>query len=306
MATRLLLSYADESEERTRAVIRRVFSPSAKPSDDRIDQWRALQTWLRLGDNKVVIPFGDALADKIATGQLRTRRDAASVRALIEASALLHQAQRDRDGDAIVATLDDYTWVEAATSPGLDAIAAGTEVDTAAVATAISRLLKTKRRQSVQREAARRLAALLHTRFISAVPATNRMSTQADLYRLSTSPTAAYGEVKALAIQAGLAISMKDRRDVLAIALPSAPTTVRVGGRKLAQAMGVSYKIARLRLQRAIEDGAVVDETPSYETRNHPSGRALRPADSTHPQSSARQRAIPTPQTLRSAWDQRL
>ena len=163
MATRLLTSYADESEERTRTVIQRVFSPPLKPSDDRIEQWRALQIWLRLGPNKVVIPFGGVLADMIATGQLRMRRDAASVRALIEASALLHQAQRDRDGEAIVATLDDYAWAEAATSSGLDAIAAGSEVDTAAVASAIELLLKTERRRRVRHEAARLLAARLCT-----------------------------------------------------------------------------------------------------------------------------------------------
>jgi 5S rRNA maturation endonuclease (ribonuclease M5) len=54
----------------------------------------------------IVIPFADALTFPVAW--MRTRRDHARFLNLIEVSAFLHQYQRARQGEAIVATLADY------------------------------------------------------------------------------------------------------------------------------------------------------------------------------------------------------
>ena len=54
----------------------------------------------------VVIPFADKLS--FPTAWMRTRRDHARFLNLIEASAFLHQYQRERRGGAIVASLADY------------------------------------------------------------------------------------------------------------------------------------------------------------------------------------------------------
>jgi hypothetical protein len=54
----------------------------------------------------VVIPYADLLT--FPSAWMRTRRDHARFLNLIEVSAFLHQHQRERHGEAIVATLDDY------------------------------------------------------------------------------------------------------------------------------------------------------------------------------------------------------
>jgi len=54
----------------------------------------------------VVIPFADRLT--FPSAWMRTRRDHARFLNLIEVSAFLHQHQRARKGDAILAALDDY------------------------------------------------------------------------------------------------------------------------------------------------------------------------------------------------------
>jgi DNA primase len=54
----------------------------------------------------VVIPFAEVLT--FPTAWMRTRRDHARFLNLIEVSAFLHQHQRERRGEAIVASVDDY------------------------------------------------------------------------------------------------------------------------------------------------------------------------------------------------------
>jgi Mn-dependent DtxR family transcriptional regulator len=54
----------------------------------------------------VVIPFADRLT--FPSHWMRTRRDHARFLNLIEVSAFLHQFQRERQGGAIVASVDDY------------------------------------------------------------------------------------------------------------------------------------------------------------------------------------------------------
>jgi DNA-binding transcriptional ArsR family regulator len=54
----------------------------------------------------VVIPYADRLT--FPSAWMRTRRDHARFLNLVEVSAFLHQHQRERKGEAIVASLEDY------------------------------------------------------------------------------------------------------------------------------------------------------------------------------------------------------
>ena len=60
----------------------------------------------RLEGLPVVIPYADRLS--FPSAWMRTRRDHARFLNLIEVSAFLHQHQRQRQGGAIVAAVDDY------------------------------------------------------------------------------------------------------------------------------------------------------------------------------------------------------
>lgn len=113
LETRCLALRTDDSPEQTR----RIFAAIAdleSVSGDRVDfaPWHELQLWLEQQDNRVVIPFVDALAQLMPTSATRLRRDFVSVLCLVRAHAILHQATRDRDADGrIIATLDDYAAV---------------------------------------------------------------------------------------------------------------------------------------------------------------------------------------------------
>ena len=74
------------------------------------EPWLALQRWLELaGERRVVIPFARKLADLLPATAVRMRRDFSQLLTVIQTIALLHQAQRERDGQGrIIATLDDY------------------------------------------------------------------------------------------------------------------------------------------------------------------------------------------------------
>jgi len=70
----------------------------------------ALQSWLETaGERSVVISYATALADIVSAKHVRMRRDFRQLLTMIEAVALLHQCQRERDTSGrIVASLDDY------------------------------------------------------------------------------------------------------------------------------------------------------------------------------------------------------
>ena len=75
-------------------------------------RWHALQQAIALSPVQVLIPFAGELADLISPVAVRLRRDYATVLALIEAHALLHQRTRERSADgAVIATLEDYSVV---------------------------------------------------------------------------------------------------------------------------------------------------------------------------------------------------
>jgi len=76
-------------------------------------EWHALQTWLELaGCREVAIPYARKLAQMCNPTAVRLRRDFGKLLSLIQAHAILHQAQRERDEHGhIIATLADYAAV---------------------------------------------------------------------------------------------------------------------------------------------------------------------------------------------------
>jgi hypothetical protein len=108
--TRLLSLQVTDSQEQTRAVMRAIASDITRSVD--LSAWIALQEWLALTDNRVVIPYAEALAEKIPPIAVRLRRDFGQLLTLVRAHALLHQATRDRGEDGrIIATIQDYSAV---------------------------------------------------------------------------------------------------------------------------------------------------------------------------------------------------
>jgi hypothetical protein len=83
------------------------------------------------GGYEVSVPYHDAiiqahrqlLKHNPAARQLRLRRDVVSLRAAIEACAVIHKAQREIDEQGrIVATLDDYRRAHDAFDSGMSAL----------------------------------------------------------------------------------------------------------------------------------------------------------------------------------------
>jgi hypothetical protein len=110
-ATRCFELSMDESAEQTRRIHerQRVMKTSAglklREEAEAICRrhWNAQRL---LEGLSVVIPFADELS--FPSSWMRTRRDHARFLNLIEVSAFLHQHQREREGDAIVAGVADY------------------------------------------------------------------------------------------------------------------------------------------------------------------------------------------------------
>ena len=74
--------------------------------------WHELQRWLQASDNRVIIPFAEALAKLVNETAVTMRRAFPAILSLIEANAILHQASRQRMGDGvIVASPEDYRVV---------------------------------------------------------------------------------------------------------------------------------------------------------------------------------------------------
>ncbi len=110
-STRVLTVSILDSAEQTRLVLHaqadKANQSTVAPD---LSQWVALQKWLELaGERRVVIPFAHALADLVPATAVRMRRDFHQLLTVIQAVALLHQRQRERDSQGrIVASLDDY------------------------------------------------------------------------------------------------------------------------------------------------------------------------------------------------------
>ena len=130
LKTRLLVMDTDESGAQTVAIAKRILSQAGKAPD--LTPWLDLQTWLELdAPYRVEIPFKEAVftafgkwrAGFLEGSALRIRRDVSSILTAVEASAVLHKAQRKTNADgAIVAELADYKHAHAAFDEGLSTV----------------------------------------------------------------------------------------------------------------------------------------------------------------------------------------
>jgi hypothetical protein len=111
--TRMLSLGITDSPEQTKAVLKSLAAGAGKPNDtEQLPTWHALQTWLRYGEHRVVIPYAEVLAEKVPPVAVRLRRDFGALLSLIQAHAILHQASRERGSDGcLLATLEDYARV---------------------------------------------------------------------------------------------------------------------------------------------------------------------------------------------------
>jgi hypothetical protein len=114
LLTRLLSITISDSRDQTAAVVKEA-GRRAKLRPARIDTtaFIAAQQWLRLqGIREVVIPFAEDLAELTDTSAVRVRRDFPQLLSLLEASAFLHQRQRERDARGrVIASQEDYELV---------------------------------------------------------------------------------------------------------------------------------------------------------------------------------------------------
>jgi len=108
--TRLLSVTVTDTPEQTRRILMAATQPAAPANDGH--RWVALQEWLQRQAANVVISYAERLAGAIPPVSVRLRRDFPALLTLIQAHALLHQANRERDKDgAIVASIADYAAV---------------------------------------------------------------------------------------------------------------------------------------------------------------------------------------------------
>ena len=124
--TRMFSLTVSDTKEQTRLILDAL--AAERPSVD-FEEARALQEWIGLSDNRVVIPFAANLTAAVEPVAVRLRRDVKAVLSLIRAHAILHQAARDRDREGrIVATLEDYASVRELVA---DLVAEGVEATVA-------------------------------------------------------------------------------------------------------------------------------------------------------------------------------
>jgi hypothetical protein len=129
MLTRLLSSDADESGEQTRSIIKGILNPTHNPiSKEEIERWIDFQRWLeRDAPYEVVVPFRNAIAEAYtrlinespASLQLRMRRDVTALIVAVEASAVVHKAQRKTETGRVIAEISDYEHAHQAFNAGM-------------------------------------------------------------------------------------------------------------------------------------------------------------------------------------------
>jgi hypothetical protein len=326
LGTRLLVELADESQQQTRVVIdaatARLAGKAPPPlTEVELAQWRALQDWLRLGSREVVIPFAPALGRLVAVDQLRVRRDISGVLALVQASALLHRAQRQvDDAGRIVADIRDYKIAVAALGAGLDEIQHGDITKLEQVRQVVAKELceeqRRFRRENTVREFVKELARYCGQYNLTA--ATQRIR-DAQQSRRGRQQLATAAGCVAVATNNGQDPSVGTtatpaRLDRLCRRLlrqagrkagqrANEPTSVEVSYQTLAHHLGIGHKAARVRLQNAIEAGAVVDESQPHRARTAPRQLAPGKVVANVPRRQ-RRGAFPDADQVKEAWSQ--
>jgi hypothetical protein len=111
--TRMLSLTVTDTPQQTRDVMAALANEATGESPN-LGKWQALQRWLHTAAHETSIPYAKDLAALIPPVAVRLRRDFGALLNLIRASAILHQASRERDAEGrIVATLKDYGIVRA-------------------------------------------------------------------------------------------------------------------------------------------------------------------------------------------------
>ncbi len=111
-ANRCVLLYTDERQDQTRRIIKRLAAKfsGAQPegaAERIIERHHALQRILQTFP--VVVPFADRLGELVADERVEARRAFPQLVSMIQASALLHQKQRQFDASGrLLALPDDY------------------------------------------------------------------------------------------------------------------------------------------------------------------------------------------------------
>ncbi len=107
LETRMLSLSADDSRAQTTAVLKAIANGKKRSGTDFSD-WHALDHWIRHANHDVAVPYAGWLAANIPPVAVRLRRDFATLLALVETHAIIHQLDREiNEHGRIVATSDD-------------------------------------------------------------------------------------------------------------------------------------------------------------------------------------------------------
>jgi hypothetical protein len=128
LGTRVLeVSISDDSEQ-TRKVMKAHARSVSSVNHQHVDvtPYLALQHWLAAqGEQQVIVPFAEVLADLVPAQAVRMRRDFRQLLTCIQAIALLYQCQRQKTPeDIIIATIDDYRRARELLGPIFDSLVA--------------------------------------------------------------------------------------------------------------------------------------------------------------------------------------
>ncbi|QDU95190.1 hypothetical protein [Lignipirellula cremea] len=110
-ANRCLMLNTDERPEQTRRIVatmakRYVDGVRGGDSQRIVDRHHAIQRMLQ--PLPVIIPYADRIGDLFDSERIEVRRAFSQLMSMIQASALLHQHQRQIDGGRLIASEDDY------------------------------------------------------------------------------------------------------------------------------------------------------------------------------------------------------
>ena len=123
--TRMFEIEIPDDPERTREILHSIFADTPELKDAK--QLIALQEWIEfVGVRNVSIPLEmrEIIEAHLPATNSRILRDAKQLLSMIEASAILHQKQRDEDSTgSIIATIDDYALAHELLAPIFDSIA---------------------------------------------------------------------------------------------------------------------------------------------------------------------------------------
>ncbi len=111
--TRMPSLTADDSKKQTTAVLEAIAGGKKRSNNDFSD-WHDFDHWIWHANHDVTVPYAQWLAANIPPVAVRLRRDFATLLALIETHAIIHQLDRETDAQGrIIATPDDYLAVRA-------------------------------------------------------------------------------------------------------------------------------------------------------------------------------------------------